>query len=82
MSWPKLNTLREKAKTLADVEGFDDPFDLAQENAIDSVNPGICLNPDCCYTTEVEPDQREGWCEECDTQSVCSITELMLAGAF
>jgi len=46
--------------------------------ALDDVVPGICMNQDCEYTTEVEPDQREGWCEECDTPSVKS--GVVLAG--
>jgi hypothetical protein len=36
------------------------------------------MNPDCDYTTEVEPDQREGWCEECGTGTVRS--GIVLAG--
>ena len=46
--------------------------------ALDDVSPGICMNPDCDYTTEVEPDQREGWCEECEMRSVRS--GVVLAG--
>ncbi|HEX4497251.1 MAG TPA: hypothetical protein VIE43_16380 [Thermoanaerobaculia bacterium] len=46
--------------------------------ALDDVSPGICMNPECDYTTDVEPDQREGWCEECDTTSVKS--GVVLAG--
>jgi hypothetical protein len=49
-----------------------------EEYALDDVVPGICMNPDCDYTSEVEPDQREGWCEECDTCSVRS--GIVLAG--
>ena len=49
-----------------------------EEYALDDVAPGICMNPDCDYTTEVEPDQREGWCEECGTRSVRS--GIVLAG--
>jgi hypothetical protein len=46
--------------------------------ALDDVAPGICMNPDCRYTTEVEPDQTEGWCEECEMRSVRS--GIVLAG--
>jgi hypothetical protein len=49
-----------------------------EEYALDDVVPGICMNPDCDYATEVEPDQREGWCEECESQSVRS--GIVLAG--
>jgi hypothetical protein len=46
--------------------------------AHDSVVPGICMNEDCEYTTEYEPDQREGWCDACGTPTVTS--GLVLAG--
>lgn len=52
--------------------------EIIETYSLDSVSPGICMNPECTYTTEYEPDQREGWCEECDTQSVTSA--LVLAG--
>lgn len=41
---------------------------------IDSVVPGICYK--CGYTIEVEPDQRGGWCESCDTGTVVSCLVL------
>jgi hypothetical protein len=41
-------------------------------------NPGICMNPGCLYTAEVEPDQRQGWCEVCGTTTVRS--GIVLAG--
>ena len=49
-----------------------------EEYALDDVAPGICMNPDCDYTTEVEPDQRHGWCEICGTTTVRS--GVVLAG--
>ena len=49
-----------------------------EEFALESVVPGICMNPDCDYTAHYEPDQREGWCEECGTRSVRS--GIALAG--
>jgi hypothetical protein len=51
---------------------------LLEEYGLNEVVPGICMNPDCEYTTEVEPDQREGWCGACGTASVRSC--LVLAG--
>jgi hypothetical protein len=46
--------------------------------ALDEVVPAICMNPGCDYTRGYEPDQREGWCEECDE---CSMKGgLVLAG--
>lgn len=52
--------------------------EFIEEYALDDVVPGICLNPGCDYTTEVEPDQRQGWCEVCGTTSVRS--GIVLAG--
>jgi hypothetical protein len=52
--------------------------EFVEEYALDDVVPGICMNPECDYTTEVEPDQKEGWCEECGTRSVQS--GIVLAG--
>jgi len=52
--------------------------ELLESAAIDSVVPGICTNDGCDYTTEYEPDQDAGWCEECGTGTVASA--LILAG--
>ena len=52
--------------------------EFVEEYALDDVVPGICMNPGCDYTTDVEPDQREGWCEACETRSVRSA--IVLAG--
>lgn len=68
----------DKAQLLAEIEGYDDPIDMMQDSIMDSVCYGICMNPDCDYTTEVEPDSRTGWCECCETNTVKSIQELML----
>lgn len=65
----------EKAELLMELEGIDDS-DL-EMLVIDSVVPGICVNPDCDYTCEVEPDQTAGWCEECQQGSVQSLLILL-----
>jgi hypothetical protein len=73
------NSEREaKIQKLAELQGFktiDAMFDAAVS---DTVCPGICINPGCDYTTDVEPDQRKGYCEICGTQTVTSC--LVLAG--
>jgi len=43
----------------------------------DSLNPGICQNDGCDYSTDVEPDQGSGYCEICGTKTVTSISLLM-----
>jgi hypothetical protein len=50
---------------------------LESSEAQDSVVVGICRKSDCDYTTEVEPDCRNGWCEECNSNTVVSILVLM-----
>lgn len=46
--------------------------------ALDSVVPAICMNEGCDFMADLEPDQREGFCEECRTTSMNS--GLVLAG--
>lgn len=67
---PKLETLAEEwSLTVAQfIEWY----------GLDDVVPGICMNPHCVFTAQVEPDQRGGWCEDCGTTSVKS--GLILAG--
>lgn len=72
------NDKRAKLKTLAQIEGYATVLALLEAAARDSVSPGICICPDCDYATEVEGDQREGWCEFCDRGTVQSC--LVLAG--
>lgn len=67
-----------KMTELCDSEGLD--MDGMEELVCDSVSPGICMNKDCSYTTQVEPDCSTGWCEECETQTVKSAVELMMEG--
>jgi hypothetical protein len=67
---------KAKLQRLAELEGFktvDEMFDAAVS---DTVCPGICINPGCDYTADVEPDQRRGYCENCGTQTVKSCIVL------
>ena len=53
-------------------------LDAMYESAItDGTCPGICEKCEE-YTTEYEPDQDAGFCEECETNTVVSC--LILAG--
>jgi hypothetical protein len=69
---------RAKLDQLVDSEGYDSLDDLIAAAASDSASPAICMNEGCDYTAEMEPDQREGWCEACGTNTVASA--LILAG--
>jgi hypothetical protein len=62
-------------RALANDEGYDNIDVFAQEVGLDSVQPGICQ--ECCATaSRMEPDQREGYCEECGNNTVISASEL------
>jgi len=65
-----------KIKELAEIEGFDSVDEMIEAVGLESVMPGICKTPDCDYVTEVEPDSRSGWCENCEKQTVVSALEL------
>lgn len=65
-----------KLATLAEAEGFPSTDALLEAAATDSVSPGICTTVDCDYTTEVEPDQDQGWCEACEKGTVVSALVL------
>lgn len=66
-----------KLAELAAIEG-EDEMQMMETASYDGVSPGICINDDCDYTVAVEPDCRDGWCEECQTNTVESC--LVLAG--
>lgn len=71
LRWAKLSKPIES-------EDFENLEQMLQATVFDSVSPGICVNPECNYTVEVEPDQDRGWCEACGTRVVHSA--LTLAG--
>lgn len=65
-----------KLRKLVESEGYPNLEELLQACIADSVSPGICIRPDCDYTTEIEPDQRRGYCEACGGQTVQSALVL------
>ncbi len=67
-----------KLMTLCDIEGYDSLDDLLEDCATDAVCPAICMNMDCNYTTEMEPDQTKGYCDECKANTM--VSALILAG--
>jgi hypothetical protein len=78
MSTIVLSRKAAKLMKLCDLEGFDSLDDLLQAAVIDSVCPAICMTDGCDYTTEMEPDQDQGFCEACGGNTVTSA--LVLAG--
>jgi hypothetical protein len=78
MSRIALSTKGAKLMRLCDVEGFETVVDLLSATITDSVCPGICMTEGCDYTTETEPDQREGYCEACGGNTL--VSALVLAG--
>ena len=73
--------LTEKAKKLmklCEIEGYETPYDLVEAVMTDVVSPAICMTEGCDYTAEMEPDQREGYCEACGGNTV--VSALVLAG--
>ena len=60
---------------LAESEGLEE-MEMLEQATFDGIAPGICL--ECGYTTSVEPDSTNGYCEGCGKQTVQSC--LILAG--
>jgi hypothetical protein len=46
--------------------------------ALESMSPGICMNSDCDYATEVGLGERAGYCPSCQTATIRS--GIVLAG--
>ena len=69
-------TAKAKLAKIAEAEGFPTIDDLFEAAAADSVVPGICMT--CDWVCDVEPDQDQGWCENCDANTVQSA--LVIAG--
>jgi hypothetical protein len=61
-----------KLLKLCEEAGLHHTHELLALAATDSVVPGICMNRECNYITEVEPDQRAGICEHCEDNTICS----------
>ena len=69
---------RRKLDELAEDGGHPSVGAMLEASITDSVAPAICTEPECDYTTEMEPDQDAGYCEVCGNNSVASA--LVLAG--
>jgi hypothetical protein len=60
---------------LCEAEGFRTVDDLMMAAMCNAVCPAICM--ECGYTAEMEPDQRQGYCEHCGRNTV--VSGLVLA---
>jgi hypothetical protein len=78
MSSIALSHKAQKLMKLCEIEGFEIVEGVLLLNIIDSVCPAICMTEGCDYTTEMEPDQDQGYCEACGGNTVTSA--LILAG--
>lgn len=67
---------QQKLQKLIEIEGYQDDIKLLEAIIFDSVSPAICMNLHCNYTAELEPDQRSGWCEECQANTMKSALVL------
>jgi hypothetical protein len=71
------NSLRDtKLRKLLEIEGYESVEGLIEAVFSDSVSPGICMNEDCTFTCEMEPDQDAGYCEECHTNTMTAAPVL------
>jgi len=59
-----------KLAKLIEIEGYDRLEELLEAVFSDAVSPAICMNEDCNFTCEMEPDQDAGYCEECHTNTM------------
>ena len=73
-----LSTRAQKLMKLWDAEGFATIVDLCESALLDGPCPAICMTEGCDHIAEMEPDQREGYCEACGGTTMCSA--LVLAG--
>ena len=67
---------KAKLAKLIEIEGYDSIEALMEAVLGDSVSPAICMNEDCDFTCEMEPDQDAGYCEECHTNTMTAAPVL------
>ena len=72
-----LSLEQQKLATLCNIEGYTSLDELLEACALDSVSPAICMSEGCDYSCEMEPDQDQGWCEVCSTNTMKSALILM-----
>lgn len=65
-----------KLDTLYSNWGVTDRMAALEHFMFDGLCPAICMNDGCDYTTDMEPDQDHGWCDDCGTNSMKSAMIL------
>lgn len=65
-----------KMRELLTLEGLTKE-EFLENYALESCVPGICKNPNCDFVSFNEPDCKDGWCEECQDNTVVSGLILM-----
>ena len=66
-------------KKAASTVGYESVDDMLKAEITDSVATGVCTAPGCGFVTiSIEPDCEDGWCEDCDENTVKSV--FVLAG--
>jgi hypothetical protein len=70
-------TRKAKLAKLLAIEGYASTEAFAEAFVSDSVCPAICMSDDCDHTTALEPDQDQGWCDECNAGTMTSGLVLM-----
>jgi len=78
MSTIALSNKAAKLMKLCDAAGYGNLENLLKASVVDSMCPAICMTEGCDYTTDMESDQDEGYCEACGGNTVTSA--LVLAG--
>jgi hypothetical protein len=76
MSVIALSNNAAKLMKLCDKEGFKTLTALIKHVAGDSLCPAICITEGCDHTTEMELDQRGGYCEACGGNTMMSALVL------
>ena len=66
-----------KLQELCELEGMTG-VEMVRSAVVDGTCPSICMNDGCDFTADYEPDSRDGWCDECETNTVMSGLELSI----
>jgi hypothetical protein len=71
-----LTTKAQKLLTLCEHEGVENALDLARKG-MNGDFASICMVEGCSHIEYLEGDQREGWCSECQSNTMVSALVLL-----